>query len=130
MTTAYASTYSNNISRRARSSMIRRENQVRRQKKIITVAAAVFAVCLSLLLFTGIRTFAGTTDKAAVYKYYESVEIRSGDTIWELADSYLAGSGLDKEEYVSEILRLNNIPNGEIREGDTIVMVYYSTELK
>ncbi len=121
--------YNTKISERANESLERREAVVRSQKRILAVAIIVI-ISLGILLGTGISAFA-SNDKATVsYKYYKSICIEEGDTLWDIADEYITGTDLSHEEYISEICELNHIYKNEIHAGEYIIVSYYSSELQ
>ena len=68
--------------------------------------------------------------KTAYYKYYTSVEIQPGDTLWTLADCYLENYE-SKELYINEVIELNSLAgNGRIISGQNLILPYYSQEYK
>ena len=36
-------------------------------------------------------------------RYYKSIELKSGDTLWDIAETYAAACGLSIPEYVQEL---------------------------
>ena len=65
------------------------------------------------------------------YKYYTQVEIKDGDTLESIAAKYLIGSEDSKEHYINEIIATNHLnEDGKILAGTSIVIPYYSGELK
>lgn len=65
------------------------------------------------------------TDKV-YYQYYQSITIKSGDTLWSIANKYKHNESC--KEYINEIKKINHLKTDKICEGDTIVIVYYSDE--
>lgn len=120
--------YNNKISEKANKSLAKRAYIVRMEKTII---AAIFIIAISIiiLLSSTIHAFADSKDKAPVNKYYTSIQISSGDTLWSIADKYTKGTNIDKNEYIEEITSINNI-NDQIHSGDHIIVAYYSTDIK
>jgi arginyl-tRNA synthetase len=58
-----------------------------------------------MLVFTlSIQSKAGADHE--VYKYYTSVEVASGDTLWTIADKYMGEGSFDKREYIEEVKQL------------------------
>ena len=49
------------------------------------------------------------------YKYYKSIEIKSGDTLWSLAEEYVTDNQVSTKDYINEITKnerlliLNNL---------------------
>ena len=54
-----------------------------------------------------------------------------GDSLWEVADAYYELGYDDHAEYIDEILFINHIKDADdITSGDTLVIPYYSYEIK
>lgn len=122
--------YNNRISEKANISLRKREAVVRRQKKLLAIAILVF-VSLGILLGTTISAQASSeADVASYNKYYTSVRIEAGDTLWTIADEYIEDLNIDKQEYINEICTINNICEDEIHAGDYVVVAYYSQDMK
>ena len=122
--------YNNRISEKANISLRKREVVVRRQKKLLAIAILVF-VSLGILLGTTISAQASSeADVASYNKYYTSVRIEAGDTLWTIADEYIEDLNIDKQEYINEICTINNICEDEIHAGDYVVVAYYSQDMK
>ena len=121
--------YNNNISAKANESLTKRERAVKMQKRIIFITL-VTIVSLIILLGSSIHALANSNDNRPVNKYYTSITVEDGDTLWDIADEYISGYNVDKAEYVNEISELNNLSDGNIHAGQSIVVAYYSRDIK
>ena len=122
--------YNHNISEKANETLRKREAVVRRQRSIIAIVIIVI-VSLGILLGTGMNVLASAkADPAAYNKYYKTVRVEYGDTLWTIADEYIMDLNIDKTEYIAEICALNNLNADEIQAGEYIVVSYYSKEVK
>ena len=97
-------------------------------------AVLVFTFCLTVTLAVVFGSFLSRAKakepKTAYYKYYTSVEIQPGDTLWTLADCYLENYE-SKELYINEVIELNSLAgNGRIISGQNLILPYYSQEYK
>ena len=92
-----------------------------------TVIAFIAAV---IILCGTIHIFASSTDSRPYNKYYTSVRVEDGDTVWSIADRYITDSQVSKRDYVDEVCRLNSLTDGNVRSGDYIVVAYYSQDIK
>lgn len=92
-----------------------------------TVVAFIAAV---IILCGTIHIFASSTDSRPYNKYYTSVRVEEGDTVWSIADRYITDSQVSKRDYVDEVCRLNSLTDGSVRSGDYIVVAYYSQDIK
>ncbi len=122
--------YNHKISERANESLRKREAAIRRQRKFLAILIIVMAA-IGILLGTSINALASSkADVASYNKYYKSVRVEAGDTLWTIADEYIADLNIDKQEYIAEICALNDICEDEIHAGDYIVVAYYSQDMK
>ncbi len=63
------------------------------------------------------------------FKYYETIRVEKGDTLWGYAEKYSEGSGKSRAEYIDELCSINHISKqATLRSGDTITVPYYSAE--
>ncbi|MCI5857460.1 MAG: LysM peptidoglycan-binding domain-containing protein [Agathobacter sp.] len=122
--------YNDKLSEKVNSQLAKRERTVRFQKRFIAVAG-ILIISLVIILGTSIRAFASShNEKKQIYKYYTSVEVESGDTLWSLADTYIDQYNINKSDYINEVCSLNQLQDGQIHAGQHIIVAYYSTELK
>ena len=63
-----------------------------------------------------------------IYKYYTTVTVEDGDTLWTLADAYMDDQYQNKREFITEVKQLNQIDENRIHEGTQLVIPYYSAE--
>lgn len=96
-----------------------------------------FTIIAMLVLFVcsmiGLGTLLGSSSKASNnnnYKYYTSVEIKNGDTLWDIASEYVTEEYDSLQEYVTEVKSLNRMQGDSIRSGQFLIVPYYSSELK
>ena len=121
--------YNPNVSERINKSLNRREAVSKREKKILSIIFILF-VSTIILLSSSIHAFAQMNNNKPLNKYYTSIEVSEGDTLWNIADQYIGSSNIDKKEYIEEICELNSLNNGQIHAGNHIVIAYYSNEEK
>lgn len=122
--------YNDKISERANQSLKKRQLVIRRQRRIIAIIFFMI-VSLGIFLNTSTNAFANSkADIASYNKYYKSVQIEAGDTLWTIADEYIADLNIDKVDYIAEICELNNIHGDEIHAGDYVIVAYYSQDMK
>ncbi len=96
---------------------------------VMIIAALMAAICI----LAGLCSLSGTKSEASdemSYKYYTSVEIKNGDTLWDIASEYMTDEYGSLQEYVAEVKELNNLPSDNIRSGQSIVIPYYATEME
>jgi len=122
--------YNHKISERANESLRKREAVVRRQRSIFAIAI-ILVVTLGILLGSSINALASSDKDISSYnKYYVSIRVESGDTLWTIADEYVEGFNITKADYIQEVCQINGISEDNIKAGDHIVVPYYSQEIK
>lgn len=122
--------YNHKISEKANESLRKREAVVRKQRVVLAIIL-VLLVSLGVLLGSTVNTLASSKKDVSSYnKYYTSIKIESGDTLWGIADEYISQFNVSKAEYIDEICRINGISEDEIYAGNHIVIPYYSNENK
>lgn len=109
----------------------RRKKQ--RQRRRIACACMVCSLLISIILFSvlAMNASAETIDTGApMYKYYASVQIMNGDSLWSIAAEYTDGSVSDILSCIDEIRSINHLSRFEkIKAGEFLIVPYYSAEI-
>mgnify|MGYP000658189796 CR=1 FL=1 len=58
-------------------------------------------------------------------KYYTSIHLKDGDTLWSIAQTYCADSEESVEEYVRELRQMNSLSDDHIDAGHYLTIRYY-----
>ena len=77
----------------------------------------------------GFRANAESDGKERMFKYYKSVLIDSGDTLWSIAVENKT-PGTDTEDVVEEIKKINGLHSDGITSGNYLIVPYYSKEFR
>lgn len=107
-----------------------RKNGRRRQELLrrccITFTAIILATGLGVFLC---GSFADAHDETSAqgetHKYYKSIEITKGDTLWDIADEYQTEEYASIYEYIDELKSMNGLTTDEIHEGQFLTVAYY-----
>ena len=86
---------------------------------ITFITICTLTVIFAFISVTGINNAEGLSDESAAVQY-QQVEVRCGDTLWELAAEY-GPSDNDIRKTVHAICTLNDVEAGSIREGDILL---------
>lgn len=90
-----------------------------------------FVTVLSIIVILG--TYSGTgrvrahdsrPEGSGSRKYYRSIEVQSGDTLWDIAELYMDDSYHSVTEYMNELIEINQLGSGRIHEGRYLTVVY------
>lgn len=87
-------------------------------------------VGICAMFFGGLKATAEKDTENTYYKYYTSIRVEEGDTLWELAGRYGNETCQSTQEYIREIKRMNHLTEDTIHAGKYLTVVYYSQELK
>lgn len=89
----------------------------------LAVIICLFLICI--ISYSSIKVQANSG-----FKYYTSITVESGETLWSIADRYIDYDHYkDKNAYISEIENINHLDNGEtILAGRLLIVPYYSME--
>lgn len=68
-------------------------------------------------------------NEEAMHKYYTSIQIQSGDTLWGLAKDYITTEYTSVNDYITEVKHLNSLENDNIHEGQYLTVPYYSSKV-
>lgn len=59
------------------------------------------------------------------FQIYESITIKSGDTLWDIAESYMPNDYNGSiDSYIKELKSINRLSNDTIKTGDKLIVVY------
>ena len=98
------------------------------QRYLIISFLAVLLTILGVIL--GSNLLASSQSKASnevnTYKYYTSIEIQPGDTLWEIADTYKTEGYSNRKAFIKEIQELNHIDEDQITSGCYLLIPYYA----
>lgn len=92
----------------------------------------VLAVLLVMTCSFGFGSFFssahGSPEEEPVdYKYYKSIQISDGDSLWSIAERYMGSEYDSVADYIDELVEMNHISAAELdslQEGDYLVVAY------
>lgn len=87
----------------------------------------IVILLLIACIFTGgtmiAGAYAGKDDKKQ--KYYESICIQDGDTLWSIADQYISEEYGNKDQYIRELMQINGLKTDYLQSGNYLTVAYY-----
>lgn len=92
----------------------------------------LFLAVMAAVIVAGFSTFAGTglvdahdMNEVVMCKYYKSIEIESGDSLWSIAKENMTEDYASVYEYIEEVMEMNNLESDQIHEGQYLTVAYY-----
>ena len=106
-------------------------NHRRRQMifRRICLISAIIISTLSLICAAGILSHAQDNDEDHYYKYYTSITVMPGDTLYSIASDFDLNYR-DIDSHVMEIASINHLSDDVIYAGSSLIVPYYSTEFR
>ena len=104
----------------------------RRKLRILKRKLAIFTLItlctlMGCLHFGKLSTDAhGNLEEDPVsFKYYKSIEIVSGDTLWDLAETHMDDNYGCVQDYIDEVKDMNGLLDDSIHDGQYLMIPYY-----
>jgi LysM domain. len=104
-----------------------------RAKKInLTMITVLILIVLLGVITTSFLSQAKTIGKAENQKskYYTSIQIQEGDSLWSIADKYISSEYETIQYYIEEVKSINHLTDEHINEGLFLTIPYYSYAIK
>lgn len=95
------------------------------QKCIVMNFCIIIAVILISIIFLR-STSAQAAPTEVSSKYFTSIQVEAGDTLWTIATEHITDEYSDIHEYMNEVCSINHISADEIHAGQYIVIPYYA----
>ena len=97
-----------------------------------------FAVIFILAAVVGLILFCMTTQTANAdsretgdrYKYYTSIYVEPGDSLWSIAEEHITVDYESIYEYIDEVKSINHLKSDFLKTGTRLCIPYYSSDYK
>lgn len=108
-----------------RALFLRRERISRVMPALFALLATVGMIFISAVSYRSIRTSASSG-----FKYYTSVTVENGETLWDIADEFIDYTHYkNKNSYITEVQNINHLDeNCSIDAGQILILPYYSSQ--
>lgn len=92
----------------------------------------VYIIFTLLILFCAVCFVTGFSNveknREPRQKYYTSVEIQEGDSLWSIARANMTEEYSSEQEYIEEVKEMNHLMNDQITKGRHIVIPHYTID--
>ena len=103
-------------------------------KKRTLLFAVITLLLVSLGVLFGSSLSAAAKSNAAnsrtAFKYYTSIQVEAGDSLWSIAEEYASPEYDTRESYMKEVAALNGLSDMTIHAGEYLTVPYYSYDYK
>lgn len=98
-------------------------------KKLFICMISIVMIAGSSVVFGSNFASAQDNDYTAEveHKYYKSIELEYGDTLWAIAEEYADDHYESIEEYIYELKLINDLESDNIQEGKHLTVAYYDS---
>ena len=101
----------------------------RAARRTYFVIASTIALMLCIVTCIFVMN-SNAKEEHETYKYYTSIQIQEGDSLWEIAQEYGALAHIDSRDYIAEVKEINHLQGDEIHSGQYLTIPYYSAQIK
>ena len=110
--------------RYARILRLRRERRMKLLKLSVAFLAAFCMIIICAVSYNVLDTHANDS-----FKYYTSVTVEAGDSLWQIAGDYIDSHYDSRENYIAEVRSINHLAdNDSIYTGQILIVPYFSSE--
>lgn len=92
------------------------------------IALLFFMVVSGFFGHSLMQVMAEEEESCTYHKYYTSIRLEEGDTLWSIAQEYNVHSEKTMEEYVRELRQMNSLLDDTIHAGNYLTVAYYAPE--
>ncbi|RGS80357.1 LysM peptidoglycan-binding domain-containing protein [Coprococcus sp. AF21-14LB] len=112
-----------NHNHRRRSSVIRI-----RAKRLFMVICMLIVISCTLLLGSAFASAHDSSEKNTNNKYYKCIEVAPGETLWTIADRYASTEYDSYQEYIDEVIQINQMDCSTLYADQKLIIPYYAEE--
>ena len=91
----------------------------------IHISIAIAAVVIVFIGCLGFFNSSVTAADSSRTKYYTSIQIQEGDTLWSIAENYMTEEYDSIQDYIDEVSMINSLNSKTIHTGQYLNIPYY-----
>lgn len=95
-------------------------------KKLLIALMMAAAFASGLFGQTLLNVHAEEEHVTGLNRYFTSIQIQKGDSLWDIASRYSQGSDYTVPEYVAELKQMNGLRYEDIHSGEYLTVVYFA----
>lgn len=105
-----------------------RRRKIKRSKRLHRRIGFLLLSLLAGLLLSAtylVSAMSSASLKSDRQKYYKSITVQAGDTLWDIADKYISDEYVSKKDYIKEVSAINHLSGSKINAGARLCLPYY-----
>lgn len=95
-------------------------------KKNVRSVSVLLIVFVSIMILSITLNADAKENRNNKEKYYTSILIEEGDTLWSIAEEYKPDENISVNKYINDLKRMNNIDSDVIHSGNYLTIYYYN----
>lgn len=108
--------------------LLKKKQALRRRvlvRFLLSVSAVAVLVLILLFSSKNITNANENGNNIAKTKYYKTIEVNVGDSLWSIASENKSGEYRTINDYINEVKSINNLGDDEINSGEKLIIPYY-----
>lgn len=100
------------------------------RKQLVLFFAAFFFIFAACSVFGNliISAHGNQTEDPVNFTYYKSISIQPGDTLWDIAESYMTADYNSVSDYIIALKEMNALSTDDIHAGQNLLVAYNDTD--
>lgn len=119
--------------RQYRSYSVRKQKRIKRdliRKAVLLSVTCILGVVIAFTANIFTKNVKAENDEL-LHKYYTFYTVEPGDSLWEIADVNYELGYSNHADYIDDVMFINHLDDAnDIASGDTLIIPYYSYEVK
>lgn len=108
----------------------KRKKQVRKNIALLVFSIIILSSILVFFASVSIQASDMEHQPQMSYKYFKSIYISQGDTLWSIAEENMDEHYTNTTDYINEVKRMNSLTSDHIVCGSYLIVPYFSCEYK
>ena len=110
----------------------RRRQRALAKRRMLLLLTTLLLITIGKIVFGSCFSFAKDNESSAnqQFKYYKSIMIEAGDSLWSIAEEYKTEHHESTQDYIDDLVVLNDLSSETIHAGQYLMVIYYDTEFK
>ena len=104
----------------------KKNTKKRRQIQILVSMICVVMLTVFILTMSAGEINAESDLSNNTYKYFTTVYVETGDSLWSIASKYATKEYSDLDEYIREVKKINGLKGTQLKQGSYICVPYYT----